>query len=152
MIITGTGVHLDSPVPCKFVCKLRRIKINWFCLSKKCQQTHKRDFIKKFHGTALFRWTPNPVQGASTFLTFHNNDGFLIFFSWRAISHMPSTHPVSFGLTGQAISEEYHQTRQDSSCKYLKGELRSPLENQIGFSGRFSGRYFGHVNWPLGYY
>ena len=36
------------------------------------------------------------------------------FFGWRAISPMPSTHPVTLGFSGPAISEEFDQTHQDS--------------------------------------
>jgi len=41
---------------------------------------------------------------------------------------MPPAQPASMSLPGAAISEEIAPTRQDSSCKYLKGSLRSPLD------------------------
>ena len=63
-------------------------------------------------GTPTWTWPPKPG-----------------FFGQRAISHMPSTHPASMGLPGAAIWEEIAPEQQDSLCIYLKGSLRSPLDN-----------------------
>ena len=64
----------------------------------------------------------------------------------RAISPMPSAHPVSMGLPGAAIWEEIAPERQDSSCRYLKGSLRSPLDHRIATVNFFSNPHQCHCN------